>query len=114
MVESGHGCEVLSRYSLAVVLEDKTIGVVRVAYHYCLAVSLCVVCHCLAQSNENFTIVFKKICSFHSWSSRLGSNHKCVIHILKALVEISGNNHLVKQREGTIMEFSSHSFQLLL
>jgi len=82
VIKSGHCSEVLSWDSLSMLLKNKAIGVSWVSYNNSFAISWWVIRHSFTNSNENFTIILKKIGSLHTWSSWLSSNHESIVNIL--------------------------------
>ena len=73
VIKTCHGGEVLLWDSLSVLLEDKAVGVSWVSNNDGLAISAGMIGHSFTNSNENLTIIFKKICTLHTWSSWLSS-----------------------------------------
>jgi hypothetical protein len=114
VIESGHGCEVFGWDALGVVLQDQAVSVSWVSNNDGFAVSLGVIGHGLANSNEDFTIIFKKVSSLHSWSSWLGTKHEGVVNVGESTHVVGAADDLVKKWEGAVMELSLNTLKLLL
>jgi len=114
VIKTGHGGEVLLWNSFSVLLEDKAVGVSWVSDNDGLAISAGVIGHSFTNSNENLTIIFKKICTLHTWSSWLSSNHEGVVDILESGNWVGAADNLVEEWESAIVELSHDSSECLL
>lgn len=106
VVESGHGSEVGSGNIGSVRLADEGVGVSGVSDNDGLDVSGGVVVDGLTDINKDLTVVLEEIGTFHTGASGLGSDEEVVVNILEGGGEIGGDDDLVEEREGAIVEFS--------
>lgn len=106
VVESGHGSEVSGRDIGSVGLANKGISVSGVSDNNGLGISGAVVVDSLTDINKDCTVVLEEVSTLHSGATRLGSNEEVVINILEGGGEVTGNNNLVEEGEGAIVEFS--------
>ena len=113
MIESRHSGELAGWDSFSGVLEDKTVSVGWVSDNNSLAGSLGVVVHCFADSNEDFTIIFDKISSFHTCSSWLGSNHEGIVDVLESRDTIGAADNLVEKWESAVMKLGHNTLKSL-
>jgi len=114
VVESGHGSEVLSWDIGSVVLADKTVGVGRVSDNNGLDITSSVVVDGLADIYEDLAVVLEEVSTFHTGASGLGSYEEVVVHILEGGGEIRGDDDLIEEREGAIVELGLDSLEDLL
>lgn len=99
VVETSHGGKVLLGNTLGILLENEAVGVGGIAYHDRLAVSLGMVIHGFADTNENLSIIFEQVGPFHSGSSWFSANHKSIIHVLEPNSWIACANDVIEKRE---------------
>ena len=114
MVESGHGGEGASGKIGGVVLADKSVGVGGVANDDGLGVTRAVVVDGLADVDEDLAIVLEEVTSLHAWAARLGTDEEVVVDILEGRGEVAGDDDVVEEGEGAIVELSLDTLEDLL
>ena len=68
----------------------------------------------LYQHRQRFTVVLEKVGPFHAWATGLGSDEEVVVDILEGSCEIRGDNDIIKEGEGAVMELSLNTLKDLL
>ena len=63
---------------------------------------------------DRFTVVLKKVGPFNAWATGLVSDEEVVVDILKGSFEIQGDNDIIKEGEGAVMELSLNTLKDLL
>jgi len=114
VIEPSHGGEVLRWDTLGVVLKDEAVGISWVSNDDGLAVSGGVIGHSFTNTNEDLSIIFKKISSLHTWSSWFSSDHEGIVDIFETDSWVTGADDLIEKWESAIVEFSSDSSESFL
>ena len=95
-------------------LADQGIGVGGVTDDESFAVASGVVVDRFTNINKYFTVVLKKVGPFNAWATGLVSDEEVVVDILKGSFEIQGDNDIIKEGEGAVMELSLNTLKDLL
>ena len=114
MVKSCHCSEVLNWKIWCVVLANKRVCVGWISNNNGLCVTGTVIVDSLANIDKDLSVVFEQVCTFHTWSTRLGTNQEVVVDILEGGSEVTGNDDLVKKWESAVMELSLDTLENLL
>lgn len=114
VIETSHGSEVLSGDAGSVVLADHGVSVGGVTDDDGLAGTLGVVVDGLTGVNEDLAVVFEEIGTFHTRSTGLGTDEEVVVNILEGNVEVGGDDDLVEEGEGAIVQLSHDTLEDLL
>lgn len=114
MIEAGHSSEVLSRDAGGIVLADHSVGVGGVADDDGLDIALSVVVDSLAGFDENLAVVFKEVSTFHTWAAGLGTDEEVEVDVLEGNFKITGDDDVVEQWEGTVVEFCLYTLESVL
>ena len=114
VVETGHGSEAGGGEIGSVGLADEGVGVGGVADDDSLAVTGGVVVDGLADIDEDSAVVLEKVTTLHTRATRLGTDKEVVVDVLEGSGEIAGDDDLIKEREGTVMELSLDTTEDLL
>ena len=114
VVKSGHGGEAGCWKIWGVVLADKSVGVGWVSNNDGLGITGAVVVDGLANIDEDLAVILEEVTSLHSWSSWLGTDKEVVVNILEGGGKIAGNDDLVEEWEGAIVELSLDTLEDLL
>ena len=67
-----------------------------------------------ANIDKDLAVVLEQVSTFHSWATWLGTNQEVVVDILESSGKIAGDNDLIEEREGAIVEFSLDTLEHLL
>lgn len=114
VIESGHGGEVLSWKIWGVVLADEGVGVGWVSNNDGPAVTGGVVVDGLANIDKDLAVVLEEVTSLHTWATWLGTDQEVVVDILEGGGKIAGDDNLVEEWEGAIVELSLNTLEDLL
>lgn len=114
VVKSGHGSEVLSWDIWSVVLADHGVSVGWVTDNDGAAVSLGIVVDGLTGVNENLAVVLEEIGTLHTWATWLGTNKEVVVDILESNRQVRGDDNVVEEWEGTVVQLSHNTLEDLL
>lgn len=95
-------------------LADQGVGVGGVTDDESFAVASGVVVDRFTNIDKDFTVVLEKVGPFHAWATGLGSDEEVVVDILEGSCEIRGDNDIVKEGEGAVMELSLNTLKDLL
>ena len=106
VIKTSHSSEVFNRDAWSVVLADHCVCVGWVTYDDGLSGALGVVVDSFTSCNEDLSVVFEEISTFHTWSAGLGTNEEVVINILEGNCEVTGDDYVVEKGESAIVEFS--------
>jgi len=63
---------------------------------------------------EDLAVVLEEVTSLHSWSSWLGTDKEVVVDIFEGGGKIAGNDDLIEEWEGAIVELSLDTLEDLL
>jgi len=114
VVETGHGSEVLSGNTGSVVLADHGVGVGRVTNDDGLDITLSIVVDGLTSVDEDLAVVLEEVSTFHTWTTGLGTDEEVVVNILEGNAKVGGNDDVVEEGEGAVVQFSHDTFEDLL
>ena len=114
VIKAGHGSEGRSGKIGSVVLADQGVGVSGVADDDGLDITRSVVVDSLADINEDSTVVLQQIATLHARSTRLGTNKEVVVDVLEGSGEVTGDDDLIEEGEGAVMELSLDTTEDLL
>jgi len=114
VVETGHGSEARCGEVRGVVLADESVGVGGVADNNGLDVTGGVVVDGLANIDEDLAVILEEISTLHSWATGLGTDEEVVVDILEGSGEVAGDDNLVEEGEGAIVQLSLDSLEDLL
>jgi hypothetical protein len=114
VVETGHSSEVFSWDAWGVVLADHSVSVSGVSDDNGLASAFSVVVDGLSGINKDLTIVLKQVSTFHTRSTGLSTNQEVVVNFFESSAEVTSDNDVIKEGEGTIMEFSLNTLKYFL
>jgi len=95
-------------------LADQGVGVGGVTDDESFAVASGVIVDRFTNIDKDFTVVLKKVGPFHAWATGLGSDEEVVVDILESSCEIWGDNNLVEEWEGAVMQLSLDTLKDLL
>lgn len=111
MVEHGHGGEVLTWDAWSVVGQDQTVGVGGVTDDQRSAGSLSVIVEGLAGIDEDLSVIFEEITTFHSWASWLGADEESVVDVFEAGGEVIGGDDALEEWESAVVELHSDTLE---
>ena len=95
-------------------LADHSVGVGGGADDDGLDISLSVVVNSLAGFDENLAVVFEEVSTFHAWTTGLGTDEEVVVNILEGNAEVGGDNDVVEEGEGAVVQLSHDTLEHLL
>jgi len=104
MIKTSHGSEVLGWDARGVVLADHGVGVGWVSDDDGLAGALSVVVDCFTSVDEDLAVVLQEVSTFHTRSTGLGTNQEVVIDFFEGNFEVTGDDDVVEEGEGTVVE----------
>jgi hypothetical protein len=93
------------------VLADHGVGVSWVTDDNGLAGAFSVVVDGFSGINKDLTVILKQVSTFHTRSTGLSTNQEVVINFFESSAEVTGDNDVIKEREGTIMKFSLNTLK---
>ena len=114
VVETSHCSEVLGWDRRGVVLADHRVCVGWVSDDNGLDVTLGVVVDGFACVNENLSVIFEEVSTFHAGAAGLSTNQEVVVNILEGNLEVTGDDNLVEEGEGAVVEFSLDTLEGVL
>ena len=114
VIETGHGGERGGREIGSIVLADESVGIGRVADNNGLGIASTVVIDGLADIDEDSAVVLEKVTTLHTRATRLGTDKEVVVDVLEGSGEVAGDDDLIEEREGTVMELSLDTAEDLL
>ena len=114
VIKTGHGGEAGRGHVRSVVLADERVGVSGVADNDGLAIAGGVVVDGTANIDEDLAVVLEEISTLHAWATGLGTDKEVVVNILEGGGKIAGDDNLVEEREGAVMELSLDTLEDLL
>jgi hypothetical protein len=85
-------------------LADHGVGVSGVADDDGLSVTSAVIVDSFTGVDENLSIVLEEVSAFHTGASGLGTDQEVVVNILESSGKIAGDDDVIEEREGTIVE----------
>ena len=95
-------------------LADQGVGVGWVTDDDSFGIASAVIVDGFANIDEDFTVVLQEVGSLHTWAAGLGSDEEVVVDILESSCEIRGDNNLVEEWEGAVMQLSLNTLKDLL
>jgi hypothetical protein len=95
-------------------LADHSVSVSGVSDDNGLASAFSVVVDGLSGINKDLTIVLKQVSTFHTRSTGLSTNQEVVVNILEGNLEVTGDDNLVEEGEGAVVEFSLDTLEGVL
>jgi hypothetical protein len=114
VVETGHGSEVGGGDVGGVVLADHGVGVGGVSDNDGLDVAGRVVVDGLADVDEDLAVVLEEVSTLHARATGLGSDEEVEVNIPEGSREVAGDDDLVEEGEGTIVELGLDTLEDLL
>ena len=114
MVETSHGSEGMGWEILGVVLADHSIGVGWISDDNSLLVTFSVIVYGFAYIDEDLSVIFQQVSTLHSWSTWLCTNQEVVVNFFESSAEVTSDNDVIKEGEGTIMKFSLNTLKYFL
>ena len=93
---------------------DESVSVGWISNNDTLAVTGSVVVDSLSNINKNLSVVLEEVSSLHSWSSWLGTDQEVVVDILEGGREVAGDDDVIEEWEGTVVQLSLDSTENLL
>ena len=114
VIKTGHSSKGRSREIGSVSLADQCVGVGRVADNNGLGIASTVVIDGLADIDEDSAVVLEKVTTLHTRAARLGTDKEVVVDVLEGSGEVAGDDDLIEEREGTVMELSLDTTEDLL
>ena len=104
VVKTSHSGEVLSWNAGGIVLADHGVGVGWVADDNSLCGALSVIVDCFTSVDEDLAVIFEEVGTFHSWAAGLSTNKEVVVNIFEGNLEVTSDDDVVEEREGTVVE----------
>ena len=95
-------------------LADHSVCVGGVADDDGLDSALSVVVDSLAGFDEDLAVVFEKVSTFHTWAAGLGTDEEVEVDVLEGNFEVTGDDDVVEQWEGTVVEFCLYTLESVL
>jgi hypothetical protein len=111
VIKTSHGSEVFNWDAWGVVLADHCVCVGWVTYDDSLGGALGVVVDSFSSGDENLSVVFEEISTFHTWSTGLGTDEEVEIDILEGNCEVTCDDYVVEKWEGAIVEFGLNTLK---
>jgi hypothetical protein len=93
------------------VLADHGVSVSWVTDDNGLAGAFSVVVDGFSGINKDLTVILKQVSTFHTRSTGLSTNQEVVINFFESSAEVTCDNDVIKEREGTIMKFSLNTLK---
>lgn len=105
VIKTSHSSEVFNWNAWSVVLADHCVCVGWVTYDDGLSGTLGVVVDSFTSGDEDLSVVFEEVGTFHTWSARLGTDEEVEINILEGNCKVACDDYVVEKGESTVVEF---------
>lgn len=111
VIKTSHCCEVFSRDAWGVVLANHSVSVGWISDNDGLSSTLSVVIDSFTSVDEDLTVIFEEVSTLHAWATGLCTNQEVEINILEGNLEITSDDDVVEEREGTVVKFCLNTLE---